>query len=294
MYNSDFLEWSPRLQWVWDRTDSSPHGPRPASRPSCCLVVVLGNGGFSSRNLLLQLGYTVTNSSSEALFGDSNMLHGVKPQLLSVIPSIPRLQLRVHLPSGLYYPLTMTSLHNPFQYYEGESYTLPSSTASIRYSLGLLRTTASMCWAQGNYPRFMSLGDAGLFLITTYFSAVAHQDHCPSEANISAQWFWSLFNHCQSYNPSHQNHRYLKHKVSNSANRILNGLCTFLLKLRKPPPVGYAAPSIIFKVPTTFIKLWPLSGFFSPKSQGPSTTLPQIWSGLSQHRCLTLITPNTS
>lgn len=109
-------------------------------------------------------------------------LHGTKPQLLCMTPSVLgcQLQLRVHFhqwPSmashstkpQLFFMMP-SCLQN--QYHLDDSYTLPS-TAAAWGTLGYLWNTASLC-SQKTLPIF-HLSDAGLFLITTNFLAPANQ-----------------------------------------------------------------------------------------------------------------------
>jgi hypothetical protein len=103
-------------------------------------------------------------------------LHGAKPQLLCMTPSVlgHQLQLRLYVHQ---YPLTVPSISCSSYPLHGfkTSTTLhiTKSCCSTRYNLGYLWNTASLC-SQKTFPRY-HLNDACLFLIIANFLSPAHR-----------------------------------------------------------------------------------------------------------------------
>ena len=111
-------------------------------------------------------------------------LHGTKPQLLCMAPSVLsyQLQLRLHLhqwpsmashsaePQLLF--MTPSCLQN--QYHLGDSYTLLSPAAAQGTTLAI-SGTQPLCDFGKTLPRKCHLKDSGLFLITAKFFPLANQ-----------------------------------------------------------------------------------------------------------------------
>ena len=174
--------WAPPRAWV-----TSPAMPFVAHASSsrlqmpvlhcCCCSWWSSHGTGISKTLLSS---TVTRLHQQPLIGS---LHGAKPQLLCMTPSVlgHQLQLRLHLhqwpsmashsaePQLLF--MTPSCLQN--QYHLGDSYTLPSPATAQGTTLAI-SGTQPLC-SQKTLPRRFYRSDAGLFLITTNFLALANQ-----------------------------------------------------------------------------------------------------------------------
>jgi hypothetical protein len=144
----------------------------------CCCYSWWSSHGAGISEMLLSS--TVTWLQQQPLIG---YLHGPKPQILCMIPSVlgHQLQLRLHLhqwPSMASHSaepqvlcVTPSCLQN--QYHLGDSYTLPRPATAQGTTLAI-SGTQPLC-SQKTHPRRCHLSDAGLFLITANFLAPANQ-----------------------------------------------------------------------------------------------------------------------
>lgn len=130
---------------------------------SCGCFVVLTSPKLLAR--LLQLDFTLTFHSTLFLV----------PHLLCVTPQSWAFSCHpgYTATNGLSWPLTrlaLAALHDPVMpsnpCHLGDFYTLLSPATNMRYNLGYLCNTASLC-SQETLPRRFHLSDAGVFLITS-------------------------------------------------------------------------------------------------------------------------------
>lgn len=166
-------------------------GNSPTSPPAAVLEVVstvpflVDSTGFSSGTptLLQSLSMTLSILSFQLMKAAlssmaSHSAHSAKPHLLS-----------------------MTSSCHQNHSCLKDSYTWPSSTVSMKCSLGPLWDITSVCLTWGNLLRFHS-NNAGLFWITASFSTLANQHQSFPVNHVLILWCWSLVNYCWFFSPS--------------------------------------------------------------------------------------------
>lgn len=161
-------------------THSLPHRLRPAPHQAChcpwsALRVCHLQYGRSPQAVPVSL--TSPGHASRILI----LLHGVKPQLLSMIPSflVFPMQLRLHLSQCLSWPLTVTGLGCfPWPLSAFKTYHLAHQVWLPAWAgLGHFYVIPSVCRTWENTPRRFNFSDVCLLLIRADFSVPATHHH---------------------------------------------------------------------------------------------------------------------
>jgi hypothetical protein len=133
---------------------------------------------------------------------------------------------------------TSVVLHDPFMPSKpvppGRLLYITKYSCSMRYKLGYLWNTASLCF-QKTIPRRFHLNDAGLFLITTNFLAPANQHLLPQESpsplDYKARDTWPKLSSCAACRNWNMCPLLLYYMVTSSVFQLLHCLSLAVLDL---------------------------------------------------------------